>query len=574
MALPVLSVSECPHGERCFSIKNISLHDEQPVSYLTERAGGLFPRVVCEEVGEYGADGGRVRFLSAEAAHRISAGEVIERPASAVKELVENALDAGAGRILVDLEGGGGRLIRVRDDGSGMATGDAERSVGRHATSKIATADDLARVSSLGFRGEALHAISAVSLLTLTTAARKPANNHGGRGWRVQVLAGKLVESGPASHPPGTTVEVRDLFLNLPVRKGFLGTERSETNAAATVLQALALSRPEVGFYLRVDGRNMLSLPAAASLRERISQVHGLALARSLIPLDDGLLGGFVSPLSVSFPTRRYLHVAVNGRVVEADSFAPAVSKAYADLLPKGRHPAAFLRLELGPGEVDVNVHPAKSAVRLRGGRSAYPLVVGAIRAALAPQREPGGGVSEEPGTELVPIGQFAGRCIVAEMGEELILLDQHGAHERILYERLQKSVKSEAVKLEKPVTAQLSADLAPEVWNFEAELHSLGFRVEPFGSGAVRVLSAPPSATDPAAALVAAVEALAGGEDLAKALACKGSTRFGEKLSKTEMASLLDEWSACEFKEICPHGRPIVRRVTLAELLRGFGRA
>ena len=571
MALPAPSVPECPYGERCFLIKSIFSYEGWQIPDPVARTGGLFPRLVCEEVGEYGAGGGRVRFLSAEAAHRISAGEVIERPASAVKELVENALDAGAGQILVDLEGGGGRLIRVRDDGSGMVPGDAERSVGRHATSKIATADDLSRVVSLGFRGEALHAISAVSLLTLTTAPRGPEGN---RGWQVQVLAGKLVESGPASHPPGTTVEVRDLFLNLPVRKGFLGTERSETNAAATVLQALALSRPEAGFYLRVDGRNMLSLPAAASLRERISQVHGLALAKSLISLDDGLLGGFVSPLSVSFPTRRYLHVTVNGRVVEADSFTPAVAKAYADLLPKGRNPAAFLRLELGPGEVDVNVHPAKSAVRLRGGRSAYPLVVGAIRAALAPQREPGGGVSEEPGTELVPIGQFAGRCIVAEMGEELILLDQHGAHERILYERLQKSVKAEAVKLEEPVTARLSADLAPEVWNFEAELRSLGFRVEPFGSGAVRVFSAPPSATDPAAALVAAVEALAGGEDLAKALACKGSTRFGEKLSKAEMASLLDEWSACEFKEICPHGRPIVRRVMLAELLRGFGRA
>ena len=564
-------------------MKSISVHEGRDAPYRTGKHGGfagrrerdLFPRLLSEEAEGYGTGEGRVRYLSAEAAHRIAAGEVIERPASAVKELVENSLDAGAGRILVDLEGGGGRLIRVRDNGSGMVPGDAERSVGRHATSKISGADDLARVSSLGFRGEALHAISAVSLLTLTTAARDPESTRGSHGWKVQVLAGKPVESGPAAHPPGTTVEVRDLFLNLPVRRGFLGTERSETNAAIVVLQALAFGRPEVGFYLRVDGRNLLSLPAATTLRERISQVHGLALARSLIPLDDGLLGGFVSPLSVSFPTRRYLHVAVNGRVVEADSFAPAVAKAYADLLPKGRHPAAFLRLELGPGEVDVNVHPAKSAVRLRGGRSAYPLVVGAIRATLAPEKEPGGGApEEEPGTELVPIGQFAGRCIVAEMGEELILLDQHGAHERILYERLQKSLKAEAVKLEKPVTAQLSADLAPEVWNFEAELRALGFRVEPFGSGAVRVLSAPSSATDAAAALVAAVEALAGGEDLAKALACKGSTRFGEKLSKPEMASLLDEWSACEFKEVCPHGRPIVRRVTLAELLRGFGRA
>jgi DNA mismatch repair protein MutL len=191
----------------------------------------------------------------------------------------------------------------------------------------------------------------------------------------------------------------------------------TEANAVATVVEALALSRPEVGFYLRSDGRRSLALPAAADLRERVAQVHGLTLARSLIALEDPVIWGFVSPLAVSFPTRRYLHVAVNGRVVEADSFAPAVAKAYADLLPKGRHPAAFLRLELGPGEVDVNVHPAKSAVRLRGGRSAYPLVVGTIRAALARERAVGGvPPPEEGGRELTPIGQFAGRCIVAHL--------------------------------------------------------------------------------------------------------------------------------------------------------------
>jgi DNA mismatch repair protein MutL len=187
----------------------------------------------------------------------------------------------------------------------------------------------------------------------------------------------------------------------------------AEANAVSTVVESLALSRPGVRFSLRSEGRGVLMLPAAADLRERISQVHGLTLARSLLALDDpALVWGFVSPLAVSFPTRRYTHVAVNGRVVETDSFAPAISRAYADLLPKGRHPAAFLRLELGCGEVDVNVHPAKSAVRLRGGRSAYPLVVGTIRAALAPERD-GGGVASPEGeiTELAPIGQFAGRC-------------------------------------------------------------------------------------------------------------------------------------------------------------------
>ncbi|MDQ3363715.1 MAG: DNA mismatch repair endonuclease MutL, partial [Actinomycetota bacterium] len=441
----------------------------------------LFPRLIAEETAEYG---GRVHVLPPEVAHRIAAGEVIERPASAVKELVENSLDAGASRVEVDIEDGGISLIRVGDDGHGMAAGDAGRAVAEHATSKIRTADDLARVESLGFRGEALHAIGSVSHLTLTTNAP----GTGGPGFRVRVLAGESLEAGPASHPPGTTVEARELFLNLPVRRGFLGTVRAEANAVATVVQSLALSRPEVGFFLRSDGRGVLALPTAADLRTRVSQVHGLSLARGLVALEDPVVWGLVSPLEMSFPTRRYLHVAVNGRVVDTDSFAPAIARAYADLLPKGRHPAAFLRLELGPGEVDVNVHPAKSAVRLRGGRSAYPLVVGTIRAALSPDRGPGIGVPEEgEGTELIPIGQFAGRCIIAQEGDGLIILDQHGAHERILYERLRENPEAAPATLDYPVTAILPEDLAPEAWAFETELNRLGFLFEPFGPDAVR---------------------------------------------------------------------------------------
>lgn len=528
----------------------------------------LFPAFVAEEAPEYG---GMVRVLPPEVAHRIAAGEVIERPASAVKELIENSLDAGAGRVEVEIEDGGLALIRVGDDGSGMAPEDAERAVTEHATSKIRTADDLASVVSLGFRGEALHAIGAVSHLTLTSRRRGAAAC---LGTRVRVSAGDMVESGAAAHPSGTTVEARDLFFNLPVRRGFLGTVRSEANAVANVVESLAVGRPEVGFFLRSDGRRSLALPAAADLRERISQVHGISLARSLVALEDPVVWGFVSPLAVSFPTRRYLHVAVNGRVVEPDSFAPAVAKAYADLLPKGRHPAAFLRLELGPGEVDVNVHPAKSAVRLRGGRSAYPLVVGTIRSALARERTVGGGAPpEEGGQELTPIGQFAGRCIIAQEGEELIILDQHGAHERILYERLSENLRAEAVPLASPVVARLPGDLSPEAWNFEAELEALGFRFEAFGEGALRVTAVPETVTDPEAAFLAALHALAGGEDLAKALACKGSTRFGESLSREEMEMLLGEWSSTEFREVCPHGRSIVKRVSLVDLLREFGR-
>jgi len=530
----------------------------------------LVPEFVAEGASKYGSSGGKVHLLPPEVAHRIAAGEVIERPASAVKELIENSLDAAASRVEVEIEGGGVGLIRIHDDGSGMSADDAERAVARHATSKISTADDLAHVASLGFRGEALHAIGSVSDLTLTTGELGSR-----RAVAVRVLAGGIASIEAAAHPPGTTVEVKNLFLNLPVRRGFLGTMRAEANAVAAVVQALALSCPEVGFSLRSEGRRVISLPAAADLRERISQVHGLSLARSLIALEDPLVWGFVSPLSVSFPTRRYLHVAVNGRVVDTDSFAPAVSKAYADLLPKGRHPAAFLRLDLGPGEVDVNVHPAKSAVRLRGGRSAYPLVVGTIRAALAPDSEPGGGdVPDERGSELTLIGQFAGRCIVAQKGDELIILDQHGAHERVLYERLSANPRSEAINLASPVVARLPEDLSPEVWNFEYELAALGFVFEAFGAETVRILAAPDTATDAVVAFVAAVEALAGGEDLAKALACKGSAKFGDSLSREEMRVLLEDWSECEFGEVCPHGRPIVKRLALEDLLREFGRS
>jgi DNA mismatch repair protein MutL len=223
---------------------------------------------------------------------------------------------------------------------------------------------------------------------------------------------------------------------------------------------------------------------------------------------------------------------------------------------------------------VDVNVHPAKSAVRLRGGRSAYPLVVGTIRAALAPERD-GGGLASPEGelTELAPIGQFAGRCIIAQEGDELLILDQHGAHERILYERLLKNPRAEPVALPAPVVVLLPEDLAPEAWNFEAELSSLGFEFEPFGEGAVRLSKAPETVSDAEAALLAALGALAGGEDLAKALACKGSTRFGESLSREEMEVLLRDWASSKFPEVCPHGRPIVKRIRLADLLRDFGR-
>jgi DNA mismatch repair protein MutL len=201
--------------------------------------------------------------------------------------------------------------------------------------------------------------------------------------------------------------------------------------------------------------------------------------------------------------------------------------------------------------------------------------VVGTIRAALAPEREVGAGAlaQEEGATELTPIGQFAGRCIVAQEGEDLIILDQHGAHERVLYERLLKNPTAVPVALPSPVVVRLPEDLAPEVWSFEAELNSLGFEFEPFGEGALRVLGVPERVTEGGAALTAALGALAGGEDLAKALACKGSTRFGEDLSREEMEGLLKEWSATDFKDVCPHGRPIVKRVRLADLLREFGR-
>jgi DNA mismatch repair protein MutL len=221
-----------------------------------------------------------------------------------------------------------------------------------------------------------------------------------------------------------------------------------------------------------------------------------------------------------------------------------------------------------------VNVHPAKSAVRLRGGRSAYPLVVGAIRGALVSEREEGGPPPVMEGEAgLRSIGQFAGRCIIAEVGEELIILDQHGAHERILYEKLLNNIRGTPSELPVPTVIQLPADLAPEVWNFEVELAALGFGTEPFGSGAVRLLAAPEAVTDPEGAFLGALEALAGGEDLAKALACRGSTKFGESLMREEMVSLLREWSACEFGAVCPHSRPIVKRIPLADLLREFGR-
>ena len=434
----------------------------------------------------------RIHILDPQVAARVAAGEVITRPGAVVKELVENALDAGARTISVELEEGGLKLIRVVDDGCGMSPAEAALSLERHATSKLKSETDLLEIATLGFRGEALPSISAVSRLTLVTALPAAA-----AGCRLLAQAGQLLESSPWAAPRGTQVTVAELFFNTPARRKFLKSSQGEQAYILEAVRHLALGYPQVHFTVKTPARTLLAAPAAPSLRERVAALYGPELAGRLLPVSQGFepwqVAGLVTDPDFTFPTSRFQVFLVNRRLVQDRILGAVLKDVFAGLLPRGRHPGAVLNLSLPPGEVDVNVHPAKTEVRFREPGRVYALLAGALRQSLGglaaggpsftvgwqPENAPRAAETSLPGffpaappqpptaiswpgaarpaawspgaaprpfrfQELLVLGQLADTYIRAQGPQGLILIDQHAAHERVLYERLQSAAGGE----------------------------------------------------------------------------------------------------------------------------------
>jgi DNA mismatch repair protein MutL len=564
----------------------------------------------------------RVERLSDDLVTQIAAGEVVERPASVVKELVENALDAEARSIVVELEAGGKSLIRVRDDGHGMDRQDASLAVERHATSKLRRMEDLDAMATHGFRGEALPSIGGVAHLLLRTRSAS-----GPVGTEVEVRHGAAVEVRDAGHPVGTTVEVRDLFGSVPARRKFLRAEATEAANVAEAVTLLALSRHATGFVLRSGGRVLIQAPPVADLAARLYQLFGDAFMDRLVAVSGSesyvRVFGFVSRPDRPGASRAALRLFVNGRAVRDRGLSKALSEAYRKAGAGDRRPEAFLFLEVPLDLVDVNVHPAKTEVRFADPRAVWTAVErvalrglsegvrGFAEPSLAPRvAEPGeayvstaplwpssatgqveGARSEPPPARqpLSVLGQHRLTYIVATDGDELVLVDQHTAHERVRFEALLAGAKgrlAESQRLLEPLVVAVPPELRPLLDLQLPWLLELGFDAEPFGGGTLRIGAVPAllGPKDAGAAVLALLRDLrereekdwivAGSRDrLAATLACHSAVRAGQELSRESMTAIVRELGTAEHPSLCPHGRPTSARVPRQDLARWFGR-
>jgi DNA mismatch repair protein MutL len=575
-----------------------------------------------------------IRVLTPEVAARIAAGEVVERPASAVKELVENALDAGASRVAVEITGGGLELIRITDDGSGIETAELLKAFERHATSKLADDADLARVLTLGFRGEALPSIAAVA--EVEVVSRPPGEE--AAAW-AKLVPEAPPEAGTKGAPVGTQVSVRKLFGRLPARRKFLRAPSSEANAIAAVVTHYALAYPEVRFSLALDGRQSFATPGSGDLRDAVAAVYGLEVAAEMLDVrGEGTLGvsGLAGPPSLSRASRGYVSLFVNRRWIQNRRLSYAVQEAYAGLLMVNRHPIAVLNIDCPYEDVDVNVHPTKAEVRFRDESAVFGALQRAVRAALverspvpagatqeaalvlAPEpwtpplwergfrRESGGaavaapplaaavGVKADPrATTPTPaatlpvlrvIGQFGSVYVIAEGPEGMYMIDQHAAHERVLYEKfcLARSARRPEVQgLLEPLTLELPPRLRSLVAEEAEALAGHGFAIEPFGESAFVVRSLPAQLGRGGAreAVERFIESLLDEDEgdrrdrVAMSLACHGAIRAGKTLTPDEMRELVRQLEEAESPHTCPHGRPTMVHMSAEALARGFGR-
>ena len=565
-----------------------------------------------------------IAILPDAVADQIAAGEVVERPASVVKELVENALDAGARHVRVELENGGKVLIQVSDDGSGMGREDAVLSLDRHATSKVRSAADLVGVATFGFRGEALPAIASVSRLTLAT--------HDGHaeGTELTVVGGRLDRVSPTARQRGTSVTVRGLFFNTPARRKFLRSAASETRAAHEAVATLALAHPESGFELHVDGSCRLAVPADQDQVERLAGVWGRDLAGTLIPVEYAggafRVGGYIQRPGDAQPTGRRTQLFVNGRPFRDPFLIRAAEAGYRAAIHPGDRPSVYLRIEVAPEDVDVNVHPAKLEVRFRDRIGVERVVEEAVRSALgalvaavpvgdwrplpvafgsrgstggtqlvdleqlfpaASGDEPAGGLQEPPLGFEASLLQVFDSYIVYQGPDGVVIVDQHSAHERVLYEAVLAQLSGNnapAQRLLLPLTLDLTDEELDAVEAHGEELRRVGFEAEAFGGRTVVVhaVPSPHPRFDAAACFREMIADLARGrfggwanrlERFAATYACRAAVKAGQRLEQREMRELLLRLFATDLPPHDVHGRATIVQLPREELERRFGR-
>lgn len=633
----------------------------------------------------------KIKVLPDNLANQIAAGEVVERPASVIKELVENSLDAGGTRVSIDIELGGRRLMQVADDGEGMSRDDAILAFERHATSKISTLDDLARIGTLGFRGEALASIASVAKVELITKIESDAV-----ATKVVVEGGRLIDVKDAARDCGTTITVRDLFFNTPARRKFMRSEATENYHLTSIVTHYALAHPEIAFALTNNGREVIRVSPAQNLRERAFQLFGGGLLESLLPVDGGReyvanVSGFVSAPRERRTTRDSQYFFVNNRFVRDKTIARGLLEGYRSVLPHGVYPVAFLFIDMPLEEIDVNVHPAKTEVRFRRGEAVKDVIAEAVRATLTkagvtgdaqtktletePLREvellpeasieqhkidlrvaaessephagsraqvaasagfdsPSSRLLDEAATALrsedrvikqsspasiapnsyvemppvnsaarfakgveldaispskiQPLGQMHESFIIAVDDEGLLLIDQHVAHERILFDKYRRSETDRSVESQNlllPETIDLTPAQSEAFALIENELEQLGFGVMKLSGRTVAIKSIP---TDLPAAdvrnlfaeILDTIDAEKKGapkttllDDIAASLACKAAIKINMKLTPEKMRWLIDRLLVTSSPTTCPHGRPVILRLSMKDIERGFHR-
>lgn len=581
----------------------------------------------------------RIRLLPETLASQVAAGEVVERPASVVKELLENSIDAGAHNIEVRIQRGGMSAIRVVDDGCGMDRDDSLLSLERHATSKIASAADLAAISTLGFRGEALPSIASVSRFRLTT------REYGAvAGTEIVVNGGRLDSVRDGGGPPGTQIDVRSLFFNLPARRKFLRSEATETRTIEHQFCLQALARTSASFVLVRNDKVVFQLPATGNLHGRIRDLFGEDLLRDLLqiaPAEESRVrvSGLIGHAGMRRQTRAQQFVFVNGRAIDGALISAALREGYHTALMKGQHPVTFLFIDLDPRDVDVNVHPAKREVRFRDPQAVREGVVNAVRDALGnaraiwqqkfhstvaiPAPQSAGAVPNAAPVELSPaqvlatpvdlvqaaphvieprqsqpparngspfqiIGVLNRLYVLMENSDGLVLVDQHAAHERILFEELRRRMEEQGVPSQAMLLPQIFS-LPPRdaewVEHNVAALQKMGISVQNFGNNSFRIDSLPAflHLADAAQFLRKVIDELKTasksssplrlGEDMIAKTVCRHAVKANDALRLPEIEKLIHDLLACELPYCCPHGRPTMIQISLTELEKKFGR-